>query len=234
MIVALACAVAPAAAAAVAAGGDDAAVARSLAAMKADGGYQFDLPSVTPPPPRPRLSLPQWLGDLFNWMGGSGQPVMRGIAILFALIIGAAILYMLVPGFRELIDRFTRRTRPAGATDADGDDWRPDAAQARDLLAEADALAAAGRFGDAAHLLLGRSLEDIASRRPGLLRPALTARAIAVDEDLPGGARGAFGRIVAVVEQALWARRAIDAGDWTDARASYEDFAFGPHWRRAA
>ena len=85
-----------------------------------------------------------------------------------------------------------------------------------------------------AHLLLGRSLEDIASRRPGLLRPALTARAIAVDEDLPGGARGAFGRIVAVVEQALWARRAIDAGDWTDARASYEDFAFGPHWRRAA
>ena len=125
------------------------------------------------------------------------------------------------------------RDRGAPA-DADGDDWRPDAAQARDLLAEADALAAAGRFGDAAHLLLGRSLEDIASRRPGLLRPALTARAIAAENDLPGGARGAFNRIVAVVEQALWARRPIDAGDWTDARASYEDFAFGPHWRRTA
>ena len=222
----------PAVATAAAAKPDDAAVARSLEAMRADGGYQFDLPTSVPPP-QPKLSLPEWLEALFRWMGGAGQPVMQGLALLLAALVVLAILYMLVPGVRELVDRFTRRARPAPAEEEESG-WRPDAAQARDLLAEADALAAAGRYGDAAHLLLGRSLEDIASRRPGLLRPALTARAIAAEGDLPGGARSAFGRIVAVVEQALWARRTIDAGDWTDARASYQDFAFGPHWRRAA
>jgi hypothetical protein len=210
--------------------GDEASVARSLEEMKADGSYQFDLPTVTPPPPP---ATPEWLQDLFSWLGGDGQSVMQWIAIAAAVVVGLFALYLLVPGFRELIDRITRRKRAAPSEEADHG-WRPDEQQAHDLLAEADALAAAGRYGDAAHLLLGRSLEDIASRRPGLLRPALTARAIAVDEGLPPGARGAFDRIVQVVEQALWARRAISVDDWSGARASYEDFAFGTHWRRAA
>jgi len=98
-------------------------------------------------------------------------------------------------------------------------------------IAEADRLAAAGQFGEAVHLLLGRSLEDIASRRPGLLKPALTARAIAVMAELPDQARLAFGRIAVTVERSLWARQPIDQSAWHDARSAYEDFALGPHWR---
>jgi hypothetical protein len=70
-----------------------------------------------------------------------------------------------------------------------GESWRPDAAVARVLLADADALAAKGRYAEAAHLLLRRSVQDIEGSRPRLVRPALTSRDIAAHPGLPDAAR---------------------------------------------
>src|SRR6185369_17130871 len=101
----------------------------------------------------------------------------------------------------------------------------PEAKEARELLSEADALAAQGLYSEAAHLLLFRSIEDIDDKRPDLLRPALTSRDICALEEIPGPPRSAFARIAAMVERSLFAGRPLVSSDWGDCRAAYEEFA---------
>ena len=91
-------------------------------------------------------------------------------------------------------------------------------------------MAAEGLYGEAARLILHRSIEDIQAHRPALVRPALTSRDIAGLAALPGGPRAAFARIAMLVERSLFARRALAADDWRDCRAAYEEFAFAESW----
>jgi hypothetical protein len=108
--------------------------------------------------------------------------------------------------------------------------WRPDGAQAQILIAEADALAAEGRYEEAVHLLLRRSVADIITRMPDFLRPSLTARDIASDHSVPPRARSAFGEIARIVEAGLFARRPVGSEGWKEARRAYERFAFSDSW----
>jgi len=117
------------------------------------------------------------------------------------------------------------------ASPVEDESWRPEAAPARALLSEADQLAAKGLFSEAAHLLLFRSIADIDSRRPDLVRPALTSRDIAALDAIPGRPRSAFARIAMLVERSLFAGRPLGEGDWRDCRAAYEEFAFAEGWR---
>jgi hypothetical protein len=71
----------------------------------------------------------------------------------------------------------------------------------------------------------------LAARRPGLLKPALTARAIALLDDVPAAARQAFASLARAVERGLWAQRVLGAADWQQARADYAAFALGQHWQ---
>ena len=210
-------------------------VKRARANAISDGDIQTNF--VEPPPPKPRSSSPPpaWLRDLIRWMFGPGNGIVKGLGWLLVGLVVLGALYLTVPWVRDLVDSLLARFRKPKVED-EGDDfeWRPDEGGARNLLAEADRLAAEGRYGEAAHLVLGRSLEDIASRRPGLLKPALTARAIALMTELPAPARAAFGQIAATVERSLWARQEIDLSSWQSARSAYEDFAFGAHWRGSA
>ncbi len=202
-------------------------VGAAIRQIQGDGSYQLQFPA--PPPIEPPSD--DLLSRFFRWLGGDGDWRVRGLAVVLILVAVAAIAYMLVPAVREFVDRlrFGRRRQRADAPDEAS--WQPDATGARNLLQAADALAADGRFAEAVHLLLERSVEDIGHRRPGLVRPAFTARSIAMLHELPEAARQAFGQICAIVERGIWAERAIDAGDWTAARAQYESFAFGAHWR---
>ena len=95
--------------------------------------------------------------------------------------------------------------------------WRPDAGAAQILLAQADALAAQGEYDEAVHLLLRRSVADIAGRLPDFLRPSLTARDIAGARSVPTRARNAFAEIARIVEfgpvrAAAGRRRGLAAG----------------------
>ncbi len=208
----------------------DPAVRAELERLRADGSYQLDLPAIQPPPPPP--SWMRRIGDFLEWLGGDGQWLAHTAAAFLAGIALLFILYLTVPAIRDGVDRLFRRGKRDDGANAETV-WQPDHGAAHDLLAEADALAAAGRFAEAAHLLLGRSLEDIASRRPGLLRPAYTARAIRSLEEIPAAARDCLSGIVTVVERGIWARRPVDADDWREARSAYEGFVFGPHWKAA-
>ena len=90
---------------------------------------------------------------------------------------------------------------------------------------DADRLAAEGRYDEATHLLLKRSVGQIAAARPGLLEPSSTAREIAELPALSEAARGAFALIAGRVERSLFALRSLTADDWRAARAAYADFA---------
>ena len=194
--------------------------------MRAAPDIQYaPLPLPQQSPPQPPAWL-QWLGKLLEslfaplgrWLG-IGWPLLEKLLIALAFLAAALIAWQLL---RRLALR-ARRPAPARA-----EEWRPDRAEALALLEDADRLAAEGRYDDAVHLLLRRSVGQIEAARPGTLAPAATAREIAGLPALPAAARHAFAVIAARVEQSLFALRALTLADWEAARAAYADFARAP------
>lgn len=179
--------------------------------------FQTELGHFDPPPPRQNWGFLDWLASL-----GSFWEILFWIIAVSA---AAALVFFIG---RALIR--WRSDRVGGADKPEDIDWRPEAAQAHGLLGDADALAAEGRYAEAARLLLHRSVADIERRLPDFLRPALTSRDIAGSESLPLPARGSFAEIARIVERGIFASRPIDEQCWREARAAYESFAFGKSW----
>lgn len=197
------------------------AFARAHVRVLADPQIQFALPAA------PEPYTPHWMIVLARWLG-EAWPVLRVLIWLVLAGLAVFILYMIVSQFVDVRWPWRRR----GETAADGEpEWRPDAAPVRALLAEADALAAAGRYAEAARLILQRSVEDIMKRRPGLVRPATTSRDLAATPEIPAAARPAFAAIAGVVEASLFADRGATAEAWHQARGAYADFALAGNWR---
>ena len=212
-------------------------------AMRAQGDIQLQMqPAPLPKPP------PAWIGDFFKWLSKTLEPIGRFfdwldsflpdwpyVKIMFWALLAILVvlfLWMAIQRFRHGEWRFPRVRRRAFVEVVDDreEDWRPDAAPARAWLQEADALAARGEFAQAAHHLLLRSVDDLSSRRPHLVRPALTSRDLASTQGVPGTARQLFARIAAVVERSLFGGRPVSADDWMACRAAYADFAQARSW----
>lgn len=216
--------------------------AAAHAALKADPTVQFTLQRA-PMPPKP----PEWLLQLFKGLGQILKPIARFFQwidgffphwpfariFLWSLlaVVVALILWGVYQRFRYGEWRLPGRRRWRSTAVVEEEAWAPDAAPAREWLREADAMAAAGRYAEAVHHLLFRSIEDIARRRPRLVRPALTSRELSASEALPPSARDLFAGIARLVERSLFGGRAVDAGDWAGARAAYADFALPDTWR---
>jgi hypothetical protein len=208
--------------------------APGVAALKAaharllgDKAIQF---SFTPQPRIAPIHLPPWLRALAHAIGAGVRFLSPLVVYLFwvGLALAAVVVVYLI--LREVLGvRFGWRrrrvqTRPSPA------DWRPEALKARALLADADRLAAEGRFDEAIHLLLYRSIDEIDDRRPHLVRPALTSRDIAGLEALPETARATFGQIAEVVERSLFGGQPVRAASYAECRTAYEEFAFPQVW----
>jgi hypothetical protein len=215
-------------------------------ALRANGDIQFDLHRV--PPPRP---TPAWIKAVGDWIRWALRPVGRFLdwlgsfipdapyaRILFwSVLIAAAIAlgWMVWTRWQEGGWRLPRLRRPGGTQAAAEEEyWQPEVAPARAWLEEADILAGQGRYAEAAHHLLIRSIEDIGRRRPGLVRPALTSRDLARAQAVPPRARELFSGIAAVVERSLFGGRPVDAGEWSECRSAYADFARTASWKLAA
>lgn len=181
-------------------------------------GLQFDFGGA---PREPPSELPQWLVDFLRAIG----PALGYVFWAGVILAGALILFFVAREF--LPESWFKRARATPTAT----DWRPAPEQARALLEDADGLAAAGRFDEAIHLLLFRSIDDLAARRPGTVRPALTSRDIAGLEALPAGARSAFTRLAQAVERTFFGGRPADADAFGAARSDYEAFAFAEGWR---
>jgi hypothetical protein len=224
-----------------AAGGADR-FARAWTAMRHDSSIQFNLaPAAKPPKP------PAWLEAFFRWLDKVLEPVGRFLSwlgsffpdaayarfLLWAVIAvgAAALLWALYNRLRHGEWRLRLpRSVPVGELPLE-EDWAPEEAGARSWLEEADALARNGRFAEAIHHLLFRSVEDIANRRPALVRPALTSRELAAAQAIPARARELFAAIARLVERSLFGGRPVNEDDWLRAREAYSDFALAAAWR---
>lgn len=194
--------------------------ARDWQAIRDAGEIQFaPLPPIEPPKPPDWL---KWLGEVLRKLFEPiGEALGMSWPVLEKLLIAIAILAALLIAWRLLSPLLAMRRAPRLVEP----EWAPDRAAALGLLEDADRLAAQGRFGEAVHLLLRRSVHHIAEARPDWLHPASTAREIAVLPMLPERARRAFAAIAARVERSLFALRDLDAADWQAARDAYADFA---------
>jgi len=190
--------------------------------LRDSGDIQFApvQPPKTPEPPEWLRLLDQWLRDLFEplgrALGASGPTILKILAVLAVILALYVIWRLLQPWlakWRQQVD------------DQEEGIWAPDRNSAQALIDEADRLAAAGKFEEAVHLLLQRSVTHIADARPEWLHPASTAREIASIPMLPESARSAFGVIAMRVERSLFALRKLDEADWLASRAAYADFA---------
>ena len=198
-------------------------LAESWEELRANEDIQFSPVTIPEQPPQE----PSWLQKLFDWLAdaisplggylGSAWPVMKWV--LWAALI-AAILFIL---YRLIQPYLLNRGKTSGG-DAEAD-WQPDQDDAVALLEDADKLASEGRFDEAAHLLLQRSIGQIATARPDWVEPSSTARELAAISALPSGAREAFALITERVERSLFALRSLDMQDWQSARAAYANFA---------
>lgn len=205
-------------------------IAKHWQSLRDGGEIQFaPLPPEMPEQPSP---WGQWLaraiGQVFEWLGRLLRPIFEplghalgvGWPVMRAALVAIAVLLVLALGWRMWR---ARRQPVAAANDA----WQPDAAAARALLEDADRLAAEGRYDEAVHVLLARSVERIEAERPGLLKPASTAREIAATLALPSAARLAFATMAGRVEASRFALRVLVEADWLAARKAYADFALG-------
>jgi len=201
----------------------DGSIARAHAELLTDRSIQFTLA----PPPQPPESG-SWFATLIEALAPFVVYIFWGGVALIA----AFLLYLVISHLSGYSWTPPWRRTPLAA-DAD-DDWRPDRRIAQTLLADADALAERGDYEAAVHLLLVRSVEDIARRRPSLIKPSLTARDIAADDRLPDSPRSAFARIAGIVERSLFAHDKVGGDGWRAARQAYEEFAFPSGWRVGA
>lgn len=205
----------------VAAAGGQAAEAKLAAAHSAllkTPGVQFDFQKPPEPPP---LTWLEPLAFVIKLLAPVLQVIFWG-----GLIIGAALVLFFI--IREFAPQSWFRGKK---TVVPVTDWRPEPGKARALLEDADTLAAAGRFDEAIHLLLFRSIDDLVARRPGAVSPALTSRDITTLRVLPDDARTAFARLAQSVERTFFGGRPADADAFGQARADYQAFAFAEGWR---
>lgn len=191
--------------------------------MRSNGDIQFAPVEVPPVPPRE----PGWFEDFMRSVGEFLEPLFRNFPsawpfikwglIILAVLIAAYVIYRLVEPY--LIA--PRRDR----ADLQEPEWRPDTAQSLALLEDADKLAAQGKYDEATHLLLQRSVTHLSDAKPDWVEPSSTARELTAIEALPDKARETFTVIAQRVERSLFAMRSLGREDWEAARAAYADFA---------
>lgn len=206
------------------AGSAESHVGRDWEQLRKAGDIQFAPVDYKPkPPPEP----PAWLQAIMDFLEKLLSPLgkllgLNATAMLWIMgaVIGACLLLLVWRIVAPLIE--ARRVAKAAEV---LDEWTPDRTAAQALLEDADRLAAEGRFDEATHLLLQRSVDQIARARPGLLHPATTAREIAGNRALPDRARAAFSAIAVRVERSFFALIPLGADDWQAARTAYADFA---------
>lgn len=184
-----------------------------------------EIPPIVPPEPSWLERLLNAFGEMLaNWLGPAGMALGDSWWWLQWVLLGLVGLFALVLLVRLIDPSFFRRAN--ADTDAGtADTWQPDQAASLALLEDADRLAAEGQFDAATHLLLQRSVGQIAAARPDWVEPSSTARELAALPALPDTARTAFGVIAERVERSLFALRTLDRSDWEAARAAYADFA---------
>ncbi len=179
--------------------------------------YQTELPQdkakLAPKPIKKPLFDLGFLGPIFQ--------------LIFYGILGLAVIYILYLILNTIIA--TRRAVVRTDKTEDIPDipiYQPDADTARVLINDADGLAAQGKFAEAVHILLFRSIQDIEDKRPHHVKRSLTSREIASLSILSPKARDVFSQIGKLVEKSFFGGGILSMADYELSKAAYQAFAF--------
>ncbi|VAV87714.1 hypothetical protein MNBD_ALPHA06-669 [hydrothermal vent metagenome] len=183
--------------------------------------FEFTQPDKPKPPPKGFAALIKFF---------------EFIAPLFKLVFWAGLVVLVVGFFwlvlRELIK--TKWAKPVKKPDAEKPQIQmaqPEQKAAKALLEQADQLASNGRFSEAVHLLLFRSIEEIERHLPGHIKRAQTSREIELLTSMPAQPRCGFEQIRLAVERSFFGQKTINAQNYQTCRAAYENFAFSAEWK---
>ena len=197
--------------------------AESWRELRANEDIQFAPVEVPEPPERE----PSWFDEFMRDVADVLEPVFRDFPniwpffkwglIIIGVLLAVYVIYRLVEPYLVTPRRDRGRVEEP--------EWQPDAAQSLALLEDADRLAAQGKFDEATHLLLQRSVTHLSDAKPDWVEPSSTARELTAIEALPDKARETFAIIAERVERSLFAMRSLGKEDWEAARAAYADFA---------
>ena len=204
---------------------------RALANFEADDSFQKVRPEWDPELPDPAEARSSEPNAFIRAIAAFFEAIGGVLGYLLAAIILIAILAGVYMVFGESLTLRGRQKDKAVNPDVSNvPDLRPEARRARALLEDADALAAQGRFAEAVHLLLFRSIEDIQEKKSGIIGRSLTAREIGALGILPDSIRETLSPIIRIVERSFFGGQDVTESGWREARQSYETFAFGEAW----
>lgn len=196
------------------------ALAAAHSQLLGDSDLQFRFGTFLPDKP------PDWLAPVLRFF----TTIAPAMKIVFWCLVAALAAYLLFLAGRELWLRRRTSSREKPALTPEWPEWRPARADAELLLSDADILASRGKYDEAVHLILLRSIQDIGRHRPAAVKPALTSREISLLGSLPDSARHAFATITGVVERSLFGGCAATATEFRACRDEYERFAFSETW----
>lgn len=150
--------------------------------------------------------------------GGGGGSLARFLEILVYIALGVALVTVVV----SVIRGWGRTEATIEPTVGEG--ARAPAAALEAPRSEAEALAAEGRYDEAVHVLLLKTIEALVEAQPGAVPEAWTSREIQREAAMATEARAPFGALVDMVEQSLFGGRPVDAAAWDACLARFHEF----------
>jgi hypothetical protein len=204
----------------------------TLGSGAGSGGSRVDNDGI----PRSRNGVPgdprRRVRDRSSGEGDSAAGAFGGVAtvLLWGLVIVAVIL-LLVFLVRQA-SGMTGEDEPVKTAADDAEDPGRLAAVIERPRDDADQLAHEGRFAEAMHTLLLRTLHELASQNLVRVMPAMTSREVLARVPLLGDARTALAGLVTAVEVTWFGDDVPGAGDYARCRQQFEVFAAA--YRRGA
>ena len=186
-------------------------ITQAHAQLLRDSSIQFERAEHLAPAPSPEFRSASSAGD-GSWLFWT---------VTVAFLAGTAVIVL-----RQLLARSGGPAKAKAAPERAQPDHPPrHAIVPAGALPEADALASAGRYGEAVHVLLLRGVAAIERSFPRELGPSLTSRDIARLTILPSQVRSAFGGIAERTERAVFAQHDLTRTDWETCRSLYAGLA---------
>lgn len=190
-------------------------------ALIADSDFVFEYTAPTPidPPSQTSIAIAEFFSAFFSFLG----PILR--VAFWGIVIGV-ISYLVYLIITEAVKIRRNRVPKIDAPTPVIPAYQPSRKDANIILDDADALAAEGRYAEAVHTLLLRSIQDIRKNRPRAVPKALTSREISTLDILSDTAQSAFRRIGDLVEVSFFGGKPLDKHAFEVSRKAYEEFAF--------
>ena len=185
-------------------------------------GLQTELPQQDPRDIAPRERKKER-----NRSGAGAAGMALFFKVIFFGLFGLALIALITTIAREAL-RMRRSNEPKTKSEKKPavPVYQVDEEVARVLMDDADVLASQGKFEEAVHLLLFRSIQDIADKRPHHVKRSLTAREISLLPILTEKAQLSFSIIGQLVENSFFGGADLNSEDYEKSKLAYKDFAF--------